>query len=277
MSEDKNLEAMADAVVDSAGNSRLIIIVIVFASILTFISFWNSRDDGWMEHRLEIARQACLIAESKIQPDSLSGIARKSYYQARSFYIKKGFDHDRLVAYITNLEALRTERVLHISIPFVGIIIDVNDLGLFSGVTFAVILIWFSFHSRKELNNLNFAFEALGSNKDQMKKYYCYIGMRQVFTTPPMPKKPEDVLPWRWVMYVMAVLPLIVHAIIVLHDIGTLSSIFTNPPHAQLSTILGAITLVFVAILTFLCLYLSYKIDQAWKVAFKRIMTPDEG
>jgi hypothetical protein len=165
------MKAIADACVASTNRSRYVIIVIVFASILAFIGFWNARGNAWIDCRLNMAKKTYIfqkLEEYKQKEKSnitkqdsvstqhavnwfskmdtvMSGVLISQTEAGDFFKNRKFVTPDGLEKYIEDLERLLTEKVLNVQVPIFGVIFDVNDLGLFVGIAFTIILLWFRF------------------------------------------------------------------------------------------------------------------------------------
>jgi hypothetical protein len=89
-----DLRAMADAFVGSSRRSRYVIMVLVFASILIFIAYWNSRQSSWISCRLPVSREAYRIMTGEHSDDSLEGMTEKErelYKNARGLKEHRGY------------------------------------------------------------------------------------------------------------------------------------------------------------------------------------------
>ncbi len=356
------VKEMADAFVDSSRRSRFIIIVMIFASVLTFVSFWNSQQGSWTRCRLRMAKYAQLNhcweltgkdslvvdslskvrvfekrqllvtcdsahdyrlknldtlieegwnnwknAESKdrVSLDSLSLLLKAeadSLRYAVNLCQNRGFHSDASLAqYIQDLDKLRTERVLLIQVPIFGVICDVNDLGVLGGLAFTVILLWFRFSLWQELRNLRLFFDQ-SRHKDDFRRFYHYLAMRQVLTiprtfidSPPAAngkfldrlKKAVLFQPillfyefpartdrrfWSIVEKGLFILPLVVQGIVFLHDEQTRAiGEIISKPLVNRGQKVSLFFLILIFILTVRCLWLSRHINKEWDQAFERL------
>jgi hypothetical protein len=162
--------------VDSAGDAairtRTISVVLVIACVLIFIGFWNSLHSSWAVERLR--------AVHNTESESIFGMLQSDNFIP---------DNDEKAAY---RDALRKEvvrgyvdNVRFIKLPFFGIAIDVNDLGIIGGLSLIIIMLTMRFSLSREIKNLNVSFrESL--YHDRLSQFYHTLAMRQVFTVPEM-------------------------------------------------------------------------------------------
>jgi hypothetical protein len=156
-----------EAANDAASRTRTVTIVLIIATVLIGIGFWNSAKWSWPKHRVRTAYNADIL-ESKF----LEGIENPQFEE-----YKKHLQDHILRAYVDN--------VYFIKIPFFGIAFDVNDLGAIGGLSFIIILLLLRFSLSREIKNLNVSFREAESH-DQLCYFYHALAMRQVFTVPEM-------------------------------------------------------------------------------------------
>lgn len=297
-----DIKAFADAFVNSANRTRFVIIVIVFASILPFIGFWNAQLRSWINCRLKIAKRAYIVQrreeleskfeslqrdtlQYKIVRDSLIDLYEKDrllfedstlYANAREFLYKRMFvTPNGLEKYIEELERLRTQRVLYTQIPVFGVTFDVNDFGFFAGLAFTIILIWFRLSLWRELTNLKTVFQE-AQEEGELGICYRYLSMRQMLSVPRFlhgtsyePKRRF----WRNIRFVLFVLPLLVQATVVFWDIWStyIEKTVTEPSYSRVIVYIGVVFLAAIVILTINCLKLGKETDKEWNRVFKEI------
>ena len=74
-------------------------------------------------------------------------------------------------------------RRAHNRIGNCGITFDINDLGLFAGITFPLLLLWLIVSLRREAENMRALFAE--TSDDELPAVYRLISMTQVFSVPP--------------------------------------------------------------------------------------------
>ena len=179
-----------DASTDAGRRSRTVTIVLVVASVLVAIGYYNSLNWSWPHHRLIQAFDYSEKDTDRIKkllgirlnseetgPDSDPGTrARKEQAQIIDDY-RKNREQATIRAYVENVHLVR--------VPFFGIAFDVNDLGIVGGIGLIIVLLMMRYSVSREIKNLNVSFrEALCH--DQLSQFYHELAMRQVFTVPHM-------------------------------------------------------------------------------------------
>jgi hypothetical protein len=200
-----------EGVTSASDRVRFVLIVMITASILSFSAFWNSRASGWVSQRLHLAKvglQLCAPAPnglqtfgdadgpqfrdnariSKLPPEDvkLVGLAQ-SFYERRHYH-----SCDNLRNAVREFDKTESENIEFIHVPFFGFGFDVNDLGMFSGIAFVVMLMWLRLSMESELRCVQVAFTQAkldtethhnGSVKHPaLSETYRLLGMYQVFT-----------------------------------------------------------------------------------------------
>lgn len=94
---------------------------------------------------------------------------------------------------VADLQQIMANRVMGVSIPVLGVVFDINDLSLISGVTFVILLSWFHFALRRQNKNIRHVFYIaeqadLSEREDPvncLSAAYFLLAMTQVLTIPP--------------------------------------------------------------------------------------------
>lgn len=309
------LSQYVEASADSASRARTIMIVMITASVLTFFAYWNTRSDAWLTGRInrantalwlfnpttkarfteeEIARNLEETQKKFPNPENVPNA--EALKDARDFInARKIDDRDLLVDYIEHLRTVQLEQVTTLHAPFFGVFFDVNDLGIFSGFTFTVILLWFRFSLVRERDNLR---QVFASAKELGIDYHhhCYhlIAMRQVLTIPPIPhqahkerkadtdktateaaadaafKEDEaaNVLGygfWRILPATLIALPAIVYLLLYIHDLQTIDlGITINRSNSLRLLIFNSVFFLAITYITYRCVRLSSDVDAEW-------------
>jgi hypothetical protein len=185
-------------------------------------------------------------------------------------------DLEHLKGYVQSLERMRTERVLNLTVPFFGIVFDVNDLGMFAGLTFIIVLLLFRFSLLRELRNVRLVFKQ-AQTVDELELCYNRLAMQQVLTTPtpidyePPAQKFRRLLEkargifWEYVPKILYLLPFLTHLNIYINDRNTLKDVEMAFPGTGVSLMLSGLFLIVNVLLTGLCLYLGWKVDRTWR------------
>lgn len=199
--------------------------------------------------------------------------SKEDLTNAETWLNKRGIKRKaQLISYAERLHASRVDNIVLIHIPFFGIVLDVNDLGILGGFTFVVILMWFRFSLWRELYNLSSTFKAAKTDEDLE---FCYraLAMSQVLTVPPaLSKHQPRERPWGKVVRILYFLPLTVQLIIFINDCLTFNygwDISSTNTVAGTSISLGFLFLS--ALLTYWCYRLSSEIDREWEETAERL------
>ncbi|HEV7746299.1 MAG TPA: hypothetical protein VGO56_14970 [Pyrinomonadaceae bacterium] len=273
------LPQYTEAARESTDRTRKILLIMIIASILIFTAFWNTRNEGWVNSRLALAKANLDLWSNK---DATPPTGQEDVYrQAKQMEVRTKYQAEETFFWI---QKIRAEQVSQIQVPVLGISFDVNDLGLIGGVTFAVLLMWVNYSLWHHSNNLKLAFDfargldSQGANGegDQRLLYHTYqnLAMRQVLTIPPRPTstKPADTQPdkfkhgIRQVSKLLYALPLLVQARIVFNDWQTIAvGEMTNPKATKFVLAMGTFFFILIAALTVTCYYRWSRTYETWK------------
>jgi len=269
-------ESYIDAAVRSTARARLVLIVVVTSSALALGAWWNSVPFSWINSRVSVSRVQ--LKASGCEPKSVElSQEEKELLERSTRYVelRKALSCDLLRDWAQNLERVRIEQVMLIKVPFFGISIDVNDLGIIAGFTFVVILIWFRFSLSRELTNLRVVFRQ-GRDHDELKAYYDVLAMEQVMTVPHMREETRRGL-WWWIPKALFFFPAAIEFIIMLNDARTWKiGLALNLEHTMLLYALGFVFFVLIMALTLNCVSLSRQVDREWGVTAAELGIPPE-
>jgi len=170
---DFDINYYVDASHDAAKRTRTVTIILVVASVLISIGWYNSLRWSWARDRV---RQAYDLTD-----ESISKILRPNNPPP-------GND-PQAVSYRTQLQEATVnayvENVRFIKVPFFGIAFDVNDLGTIGGLALITVLVLLRYSLSREIKNLNVSFEESVLH-GRLCAFYHALAMRQLFTVPNM-------------------------------------------------------------------------------------------
>ncbi|HEX8282331.1 MAG TPA: hypothetical protein VF588_03210 [Pyrinomonadaceae bacterium] len=276
----------------SSDRARAVLIVMITASVLVFTVIWNTggwskTGGGWLDARIELREAALEYFNPAFDParSSVADEDRELYGRAENFLELRGLDRnnpehkDRLKTETEELNKIRTEQIRIIRVPFFGVVFDMNDLGLFAGITFTVVLLWLTFSLARERRNLKIAFNE-ASEREQKKLCYDLLAMHQMLTVPPMHRQRFGWV-WNFVPKLLYLIPAAVYLMQFKTDwdsrpIGYLLSPTNMKALVRANVMLLSLILVF----TVLCVILSFGTDKIWRAAFKEaypVETGEEG
>lgn len=282
-----------DAAANSVSRARTILIVIITASVLTFVAYWNTRPDAWLTGRITKANAALRLFDPATKGRLPEDEAKQKFTEAeeelrrsaKQFIEDRNItDRDLLVDFIERLRGLQLEQVTTLHVPFFGVTFDVNDLGIFAGLTFSVILLWFRFSLVRELINLRETFIEAKKLGDEYR-HHCYnlLAMRQVLTIPPMPNEvhePSNVLGrgfWRIFPEALFFLPFIVYTRLFFHDLQTIDLAVSISQRGSLILLgLSLGFLIIILVFTLVCWRLSREISGEWRKESALLVNEDK-
>ncbi|HKP71391.1 MAG TPA: hypothetical protein VJT82_00540, partial [Pyrinomonadaceae bacterium] len=287
------------AAAEATERSRRVLIILITASVLALVAVWNSRQASWFNERYRLINAASMLFDEKNQRRSLQDPEvvklrqndASGLYERAEEYLRYRNINDRgiLKNTLDTLNAQRAEHVSTVRMPFFGVGFDVNDIGLFAGFTFAVVLLWFRFSLLREVNNLRLTFfearkqdKAKGESGRHEQLQFCYdlLAMRQVLTTPKMlPQDETDTflgrprqIFWFVISKLLFLLPLGVQFLVMRNDknsehIGRMIS----PHNTQLVMRASWLLLLSIVLLLALCYQLVMKAQMTWRDAAREL------
>jgi hypothetical protein len=193
--------------------------------------------------------------------------------RAKIFIARRGLTPTQARKYLESLEASFVERTMNVTVPFLGITLDTNDLGLLGGITFFLLLSWLLYSLRREEENVAMLFAS--TRDEDLLPIYQLLSMAQVFTIPIKIRAKRNRLPeilWKSLGKLLFISPLGVLCYVLWYDWKTLPLAETlNPERAssEFWSEVGFLALVF--LLTFLCLRGSSAVGREWRNAYNRV------
>ena len=264
---------------EGSNRSRLVLLALLIASVATFLASWNIRDEAWLKARLQVEEDVLRWwrpLHAGQPPPLLDANRLKRFHQARLYFAQRlsggdAVDSTRIQQEVQVLRQVRIEDLLTLRMPFFGVVVDLNDLTLVSGVSFSAILGWLSFALLSERRNLRFLF---CKAKEWGKLPLCYdlLSMRQVLSHPPLEgDNPDHHLSWRPKLLIL--LPLGVQLFVLFHHYDTLrvaESINTDAAGNGFTLVL--LTSALMLGLGFRCLWISFETDIEWGQRAKELI-----
>ena len=193
-----------------------------------------------------------------------------------------------LMAYIEHLTELRLEHVFFVDIPFLGITFDVNDLGVFAGFAFVVLLLMVRISHAREVSNVVLTFDfARACSNQALRDTYEHLSMFQIFTLPRPPLarskaggSKEDRwqgterrhTTWRYVPVLPFFLPLLVQAWIVAYNQQTIPyAAMVSRKELQLAEVLSWVFFALILLMTIEVASLWRRGNRAWDLVADEI------
>jgi hypothetical protein len=253
----------------SSNRTRYVLIIIIIASVLVFVSFWNSSNWSWFNNRLE-KTQKCINYKVWEEEDSLkiNCLLQKNklieYREVKLYSDIRNLDSLSLHINKHELNKIKAEEINLTKIPFLGIILDVNDLSMIGGFSFVVMLLWLKFSLKREWLNLSIISEYTKGNESH-NVCFDILAMQQVLTLP-KDKYYNKRTFLRIVPYILFSLPFLVQGVILIYDISTFEfGKSINYSYTIVLYILGSLFLIAILVLIIQCFIRFHKINKYWK------------
>lgn len=274
---------------DAAKRTRTVTIVLVVASVLTFVGWLNSLPDGWIAKRLKTLSTAGIALNKPPDAildaddiDSLAYLKEKigpmptRYKDNEETEEYKHYKEQYKELYIAMVRTY-VDNTFTIKVPFFGIGFDINYLGLLSGLGFVIILILFRFTITRELENLKLSLEE-ARKRTSLWEFYHLLAMRQVLTIPPMETKEQSKFRTFiqafsvFIPKVICFLPLLVYAAVTWNDMRTARGIGNkiSPLLTSFSLYQDYFFLLCILLFTIACYRRWGQVDEVWKDYWRR-------
>lgn len=281
---------------------RLTYLAILLATATAFFPYWNALNTSWSNERIRSYRNALnwIGREPPCKQDDLGQC--ESYARAKSVFDSVGLsnvkDLKEVVSKTLNLlEETHNSDLRLVRLPVIGVTFDVNDLGLFSGFVFVVVMTMFRFSLWREFQNVERVYE-LAKDLDaltvhhpqrphppqpgigpevpldsrrasaQMGTYYrrvCYeiLSMGQLITTPWVGRTVE--VYWQHAAKFGLWLPTLLQLAILANDISTLRTGFLlSPTNTVIVLMVSFASLLWIGFLTVQSYEVWKRLDSFW-------------
>lgn len=322
MTEDFELEQYVHALTMSSNRARYLIFAVAITAVVVFVSFRHGNKDGWIVSRAELMRgalnadiwdkdtgnlsngkqiQACAdevereprlllpwgLAERDLRIKEISrkyGFRKNNCWKLNYVISKANLrSKDAVKGWLEKFEQAEVNGVIVKSMPFLGIPFDVNDLGVFSGLTFTVLMgaLWFAMVRHQENLYLSmWKVHELAQQSDGQKPdgranlLYHSLAMSQLFTTPPTLARWETGLT-DWLPRLFFLIPFFMQGFIVWNDFYTFDrGSMVNGQAAVVGWWIEMVTLLVIALSGASCILHARASDRLWIKTFK-IVNPE--
>ena len=245
----------------AASRTRKVTVTLVALSVVMFIGMLNSLAHSWAGARLLASRDSHgSYVINNIGPPPDVKLAKRdpdTYKRALDAH------EERYRQFYAALMRSYVETGFAVRVPFFGVAIDVNDIGFIGGLAFIIVLAMFDFSLRREHANVESAFD-YARRADEVRSLYDVLAMHQLFTVPRRHAAAErGIVPW--LPKLICLLPLIVQAAVVGHDVITNAvGVELDPPHNTILLVLEIAWLVPMVFLTTRVVVQMVQIDRSW-------------
>lgn len=254
-----------EATTDAAKRTRIVAVVLVVASVLILIAFYNSLDWSWPVTRVRSAydpadKSAHRALGVEHRPQLLSDDDKDGKTPADHF--REQLQEANVRAYVENIRFVR--------VPFVGVAFDVNDLGTIGGVGLILILFVMRYSLSREIKNLNFSFRE-ATRLNRFGEFYHSLAMRQVLTVPHMVGEKRNRLLAVAPQFVH-VLPAVIFLLGVAYDYYSVYKLgYFKPEYVSFTLVTETVWLVFILLLSAKCWERQRHIDDIWEKNWKKL------
>jgi hypothetical protein len=273
MTEDFEFGQYIQAFSSSSNRVRYVIIVVTVANLFILSQFWSSRPKSWIHARIHAMRDTLETMEQRR--------AGANTPLPKAAVIRNLMTEDAVKLHLEQLENAYVSRVVETQIPILGIGFDVNDLGVFGGISFILLLTLLCYCLMRQYENLFLCLwkvqdiherDPVESRGSKANLLYHALAMAQVFTLPPTLKRWRPNFVATHLAKLLFLLPLMVHALIVWQNYETKS--FATTLKEKFPTWGLKIQIAVLPVLLFLgllcCIY-SRACDRRWRKIFFRI------
>jgi hypothetical protein len=255
----------------SAEYVRRVIFVMLVFSVLILIAQWNTTSASWIPRRSKSLRALDVRASAlndKTAADALVALETNQRYLTL----------EDLQTNVHEYTKQRIERVVLVEIPGLGVTFDVNDLGNFCGIAYALILIFLVLALVREHENLVLALfkvgrlherdgEKKGDGESRANYLYHALAMSQVLNSPPTLAQWAQPAIKRVLLNVVLFIPVVVETYIVVTNFMTMDVLHfyhASPMVMGPQVILLAVNLG----LTWIAHRYAQSCDHRWNSAF---------
>ncbi|HSG39815.1 MAG TPA: hypothetical protein VLE27_09275 [Thermoanaerobaculia bacterium] len=318
LTEDFELGQYVHALTSSSNRIRYLIFAVVITTIVVFVSFRHGSTDGWTMSRVGLMREA-LRADIWNKDGQLSkqkelaecaaevqeSAPRWPWMEKRSKQVRKiseahGFkglncwqldyvvsklglsDRGAVEDWLDKIEEAQVDGIVVMKIPFLGAPFDINDLGIFSGLTYTVLMVtlWFAMVRHQENLYLSmWKVRELAQKEDgqdpqgRANLLYHAMSMSQLFTTPPTLARWETGLT-DWLPRLFFLMPVAMQWFIIRNDLKTFDrGSMVNESAAVEGWWIEAVTFGIIGLAGVICILYAQASDRLWTKTF-HILNP---
>jgi hypothetical protein len=281
--EDFELGQYIHAFTSSSNRVRYVMIAITIAAMFIFAEFWNSRPKSWINTRINTARDALEVFEARRSGRDLP---------LPEFATIRNLENEEVIRlHLEQLEAAYVSRVVEPQIPALGLSFDLNDLGIFGGITLLLLLIMLTYSLDRQYENLFLSLwkvEVLYKREPKKRKpkkqepkedreskanlLYHALAMAQVFTQPPTLARWRPSFVTRHVTKFLFFSPAGVHALVLWQNYATINyATSLKPKYPAFGMKIQITLLVLLLCFAIVCCVYSRACDERWRRIFFRI------
>ena len=265
---------------------RWALLVSITASIVTFISAYNTIESGWYTKRMiqySLSSQWCTQCNSDSTSKNLCDCLKKSYpdkslsnfekslkkwLEAENSSGKLNCESACLKAglYAEFMTQRRFETIYTVQIPWFGVEFDINDLGIISGFFLSIIMLVLTYNLGLKYSNLDKLFQYLNGIDDlnQRKNAYDLLSFSQILKLPNGRVRDFTPIVLYWVPYILFCLPILVHSFVLYNDLTTIKYIISIDSDTWITTLVAALFWLLIGSLTITTIRIDIHTDKLW-------------
>jgi hypothetical protein len=240
-----------DAAARASRRSRDILFIMLIPTALTFSGFWNTRPDAWVA--LRVRRLTEIVRLLRTQPQNVTN---------------NGYSLGEAEVQLGNLRKTQSEAAT-VHMPILNSAVDVNDIGLFSGIVLLTLMLWFRVALWQECNAVRNAF-AEARRHSALKLCYDVLTAQQFLSRAvSLNEAPRDAPPFN-PMRLFVGTPLLIFTAVVWRDVRTSTILHRyglDGAAIVLQTTLSALCLFGLLFITIRCFGLLRRLDNEWRAA----------
>ena len=256
---------------DTTKNLRFQILILGIAAIMAFCGAWNSFKFGWFQSRVYVYQDTMKWYDnlnSGNPPSNLTNEETKHFKKCLEVFNINKPSKSIIESELINYQQARTENIVLIKIPFLGICFDINDLGLFCGICFTLLyyLIFYTLLQRHYLINSTLVLIKTIKDVKERRNAYFVLLTNQILSMEKLDLRGYSIL--RLTPRLFYIIPVLVYIGILFYDLFTIDVALTqwqSPFKGYFSLAVGFIFLSLISVLACLCWIRANKTIELWK------------
>ncbi|AXQ27338.1 hypothetical protein D0B54_00930 [Solimonas sp. K1W22B-7] len=165
LTPDQAVQGYLEAAIESSSRARRMVLISVTASVIIFAAALANRPNPWFNWgHLRVQH---VEAKFTSLPANAAAESKALIQHKREFYAD---EHARRA---------------YVEIPFFGVRVDINDLGIVGGCALIIIALMQHSSVRREVDNIAFIFDS-AKDIDDFRTRYRILAMHQVITPVPL-------------------------------------------------------------------------------------------
>jgi hypothetical protein len=166
---DGSIQKLCEVANSTSGNIRSVWYIIVIVATLSFAEFWNTHPKNWSTGRIKDLEDSIFQLKSKLltenHTNSLASISDTS---------KIKHQIELYQDYLMLFRSTTIQNIQTVRIPILSNAFDVNDLGIFAGFSFIVLLLILNFTLMRKVSNLKIALKSISKRYSEDADEKCF-------------------------------------------------------------------------------------------------------